>query len=109
MANNFKNYALSAVGTSPTTLYTAGAGVQSTIIGLTVANILPGTTITANVIVNISGSNYYMVKAASIDPGNSLVPIGGDQKLVLEAGDYISISTSNASSADVIMSLLEIS
>ena len=50
-----------------------------------------------------------MVKKAVIEPGNALVPIGGDQKLVLEAGDYIAFSTSDASSADVIMSLLEIS
>ena len=108
MANNFKNYGQAAVGTSPTTIYTAGAGVQSTVIGMTVSNILD-VSITANVIVNIGSSNYYMVKKASIDPGNSLVPIGGDQKLVLEAGDYIAVSTSNASSADVILSLLEIS
>lgn len=108
MANNFKNYGQAAVGTSPTTIYTAGSGVQATVIGMTVSNILE-TSITANVIVNIGSSNYYMVKKASIDPGNSLVPIGGDQKLVLEAGDYISVSTSNASSADVILSLLEIS
>lgn len=108
MANNFKNYGQSAVGTTPTTIYTAGAGVQATVIGMTVSNILE-TSITANVIVNIGSSNYYMVKKASIDPGNSLVPIGGDQKLVLEAGDYIAVSTSNASSADVILSLLEIS
>jgi len=108
MANNFKNYGQAAVGTSPTTIYTAGAGVQATVIGMTVSNILE-TSITANVIVNIGSSNYYMVKKASIDPGSALVPIGGDQKLVLEAGDYIVVSTSNASSADVILSLLEIS
>jgi len=108
MANNFKNFGQAAVGTSPTTIYTAGGGVQATVIGMTVSNILE-TSITANVIVNIGSSNYYMVKKASIDTGNSLVPIGGDQKLVLEAGDYIVVSTSNASSADVILSLLEIS
>lgn len=108
MANNFKNYAQSAVGLTPTTIYTAGVGVQATVIGLTVSNILE-TSITANVIVNIGSSNYYMVKKAQIDPGNSLVPIGGDQKLVLEAGDYVAVSTSDSSSADVIMSLLEIS
>ena len=108
MANNFKNFGQAAVGTSPTTIYTAGGGVQATVIGMTVSNILE-TSITANVIVNIGSSNYYMVKKASIDPGNSLVPIGGDQKLVLEAGDYITVSTSNASAADVILSLLEIS
>jgi hypothetical protein len=45
---------------------------------------------------------------ATIDPGSSLITIGGEQKLVLEANDSIKVSTSNASAADVILSLLEI-
>ena len=108
MANNFKNQFRASVGTTPNVIYTAGAGVQSTVIGMTVANILTST-ITVDVIVNSNALNYYMVKAAPIDPGSSLIPIGGDQKLVLEAGDYISVTSDTASSADVILSLLEIS
>lgn len=108
MANNFKNQFRSAVGTSPTVIYTAGAGVQSTIIGMSIANVLT-TPITIDVTVNSNAFIYYMVKDASIDPGSSLIPIGGDQKLVLEAGDSISVTSDTASSADVILSLLEIS
>jgi hypothetical protein len=107
MANTFKNQLQAAVGTSPTTIYTAGAGVSTTVIGMTIANIL-NTAITANVIVTSSAADYYMVKMATIDPGNSLITIGGEQKLVLEAGDILKVSTSNASAADVIVSLLEI-
>ena len=107
MANTFKNQLQAAVGTSPTTIYTAGVGVSATIIGMTIANIL-NTTITANVILTSGGSDYYMVKMAEIEPGNSLITIGGEQKLVMEANDIIKVSTSNASSADVILSLLEI-
>jgi hypothetical protein len=36
------------------------------------------------------------------------VPVGGDQKLVMEATDYLQVQTSSASSADVILSVLEI-
>jgi hypothetical protein len=108
MANNFKNYANSAIGTALSTIYTAGPGVQSSVIGMSVSNLLTSP-ITANVIVNISGSNYFMVKSAQIDPGSALIPIGGDQKLVLEAGDYVAVQSNTTSSADVIMSLLEIS
>jgi hypothetical protein len=107
MANTFKNQLQAAVGTSPTTIYTAGSGVSATVIGMTIANIL-NTTITATVILTSGGSDYYMVKMASIDPGNSLITIGGDQKLVMEATDVLKVSTSNASAADVILSLLEI-
>lgn len=107
MANTFKNQLQAAVGTSPTTIYTAGVGVSTTVIGMTIANIL-NNSITANVIVTSGASDYYLVKMASIDPGNSLITIGGEQKLVLEAGDVLKVSTSNASAADVIVSLLEI-
>lgn len=107
MANTFKNQLQAAVGTSATTIYTAGAGVSTTVIGMTIANIL-NSSITANVIVTSGASDYYLVKMASIDPGNSLITIGGEQKLVLEAGDVLKVSTSNASAADVIVSLLEI-
>jgi hypothetical protein len=107
MANTFKNQLQAAVGDTPTTIYTAGIGVSATVIGMTVANIL-NTSITANVIVTSSNSDYYMIKMVPIDPGNSLIVIGGDQKLVLEANDSIKVSTSDLSAADVILSLLEI-
>ena len=45
---------------------------------------------------------------ATIASGGSLVPVGGDQKLVLEATDYLQVQTSAADSADVILSVLEI-
>ena len=107
MANTFKNQVKAAVGTSPQTIYTTAVGVSTTIIGMTIANLL-NTTITANVILNSGGTDYYMVKMAPIDPGNSLITIGGEQKLVMTANDVLKVSTSNASSADVILSLLEI-
>ena len=49
-----------------------------------------------------------MVQNATISNGGALVPIGGDQKLVLEFGDYIQVQTSAVNSADVILSVLEI-
>jgi hypothetical protein len=58
---------------------------------------------------NAAGSNVHVLKNSTIPPGGALVPIGGDQKLVLEAGDYLQVNTSIASSADVIVSVLEIS
>ena len=107
MANTFKNQLRAAVGTSAETIYTANSGVSTTVIGMTIANIL-NTTITANVILTSGGSDYYMVKMAEIEPGNSLITIGGELKLVMEAADVLKVSTSNASAADVIVSLLEI-
>jgi hypothetical protein len=50
-----------------------------------------------------------LVRFATIPVGGSLVPIGGDHKVVLEATDQIKIETSASASADVILSVLEIS
>lgn len=110
MANNFKNNVLKAVGTTSQNVYAAASGVQATVIGMTIANIT-SSPISANVILKTSGASppdVYLVKDATIAPGGSLVPVGGDQKLVLEAGDYLQVNTSVASSGDVIVSVLEI-
>ena len=110
MANTFRNYTLKAVGTSASNVYAVGAGVQATVIGMSIANMIT-TPISASVIISGGGitSNVFMIKDATIAPGGALVPIGGDQKFVLEAGDYLQVNTSIASSADVIVSVLEIS
>ena len=108
MANNFKNYFLKDSGTTANTVYTVGAGVSATAIGMTISN-TTSSPITANVIVTSSSVDYYLVKGATIPVGGTLVPIGGDQKVVLEAADIIKIETSASASADVILSVLEIS
>jgi hypothetical protein len=108
MANNFKNYFLKNANTTSQNVYVAGAGVQATIIGMTIGNITTSP-ITANVTVVSGGTTYFMLQSATISNGGALVPVGGDQKLVMEAGDYMQVQTSAANSADVIVSVLEIS
>ena len=108
MANNFKNYFLKNANTTSQNVYVAGAGVQATVIGMTIGNIT-SSPITANVTVTSGGTTYFMLQSATISNGGALVPIGGDQKLVMEAGDYMQVQTSGANSADVIVSVLEIS
>ena len=104
MSNTFKNYFGKDVAAN-TTIFTAGGGVQATIIGMSIANITAAP-ISCNVFITASGVDYYMVKDASIAVGGALVPIGGDQKLVLEATDAIKCSAT--SNCDVILSVLEI-
>ena len=61
-------------------------------------------------IVNITSSavSYYLIKSGVVPVGGSLVIVGGDQKVVLEAADVLLVVTSAATSADVVCSLLEI-
>lgn len=114
MANTFKNNVLKAVGTTAQNIYAVATGsgtLSATVIGMTISNITTSP-ISANVFLTCSGGsapNVYIVQNATIAPGGALVPIGGDQKLVLEPGDYLQVNSSIASSADVILSSLEIS
>lgn len=108
MPNTFKNSFSKSVGTSAATVYTCPSATQTTVIGLSIANTTTGT-ISADAYITSGGTDYYLVKSATVPVGGSLVVVGGDQKTVLEAGDILKVVTSAASSADVVCSILEIS
>ena len=110
MANTFKRKVSQGIGTSATAIgsYTVGAATQTTVIGLTCANVTT-TAVTVDVILNDGTTNTYIVKGATVPSGGSLVVVGGDQKVVLEPNDSVTVTASTASSVDAIMSILEIS
>ena len=113
MANSFKSKTDTAVGTSPATIYTCPSSTETTIIGLTVANI---NTSQIEIDVQLDAStrtsgaedSVYIIKDAPIPVGSSLIVVGGEQKIVMEPGDTIKVTSNTASSADVAMSILEI-
>lgn len=113
MANEFKSKVDKEIGTSAVTLYTCGASTQTTIIGLTIAN-----RHTAQIEVDVeldttsrtsgAGDKVFIIKDAPIPVGSSLVVVGGDQKVVLEPGDNLDITSNVVASADAVVSVLEI-
>ena len=120
MANDFKRFAVTNVntsaGASASAVYSvpAGAGssaLEAIVIGITIANTSTAG-ITANVFLdNNAGSNdVHIVKNASIPAGSSLEVMSGN-KLVLQnsgsAGDILKMTSSTASAADGIVSVLE--
>jgi hypothetical protein len=105
MANTFKSY-LTANVTSQTTVHTAPVATQTTIIGLSVANVSTGAA-SLTVILSRSGSNFHLIKDAPIPAADSLIVVGGDQKVVMQAGDILRVTSSVA--VDVIVSVLEVS
>lgn len=100
MANTFKNYTSTGIGTSATTVYTVPAATTSVTIGLNVANV--GST-QINVDVQVAGA--YVVKGAPIPAGSGLSVLDG--KIILEATDTVVVTSNTAASADVILSVLE--
>jgi hypothetical protein len=83
------------------------ASTTAIAIGLTCTN-TTGSAITANVFLANATANTYIVANAPISSGASLIPIGGDQKIVLITGDKIYVQSSAATSIDAILSIMEI-
>ena len=115
MANTFKLKTKTGVnGAALTSVYTVPSSTTAVIIGLTIANI-KGASITADaqiVTASSSGENaddVYIVKDVPLPAGSSIEVMSGN-KIILEAGDIVKASGSNASGADadVILSIMEI-
>lgn len=94
--------------------YTApnSIGNKATVIGLTICNVnASGNAITVKAQAcdyQDSDAAYHLAFNTPIAAGGTLVLVGGDQKLVLEYQDKIKVSCNTASSAEVIISVLEI-
>lgn len=105
MANNFTSVMSKNIGIGAVSVYTATASSQTTLIGMTVAN-TSTVPITADVYITRSAVDYYIVKSADISIGGALVPLGGDQKIILIPSDIVKVVSSVATSVDVILSML---
>ena len=105
----FKSLATPNIGTSgsPSTVTpTVTSGNTATLIGLSLAN-TTGANITVSAkLAKSGGTSAFLVKDATVLPGGALVIVGGDQKVVLEAGDAVTAYASGSSSADAIVSYL---
>lgn len=107
MASTFRSYVGKELGNTPTTIFTATK--STTIIGFSLANITT-TPISASAQLYKYGADAaYIVKDAPIPSGGSLIVVGGDQKIVLEIGDFIVTTSNTLFSMDSVISTLEIS
>lgn len=110
MANTFLRKLSRNVGNVAATVgnLTVGSGNTAIVLGLTVCNVT-GASVNASVYVYDGAQNYHLVKDAPIPGGGSLVVVGGDQKVVLQAGDSMRVISDAVTSLDVVMSIMEIS
>ena len=109
MANTFTRKTSQNIGATATQIgaYTVAASTTTIVIGLVCTN-TTGSAITANVFLANASANTYIVANAPISSGASLIPIGGDQKIVMITGDKIYVQSSAATSIDAILSIMEI-
>lgn len=97
------NIGLSAVPTTVTD--TVSANTAHTIIGFSLAN-TSASTITISAKLNKGASSAFIVKDATVLAGGTIVLVGGDQKVVLEAGDSLTAYCSASTSCDAVVSYL---
>ena len=106
MANLFKSYTKANVGTSADDVYTVPAATTSVIIGLCLSN-TTGSPVTAGVSVDKSvGDTVYLAKNLEL-PDGTLYEFNAGNKIILETGDKLQVSSSTSSSIDVMVSVLE--
>lgn len=103
--NVFKSY-LTAGVTTQTTVHTAPAATQTTVIGLSLANVGPNVA-TVSATLTRGSTVVYVIKDAVVPAADSLILYGGDQKLVMQSGDLLKVTSSVAT--DIIVSVLEVS
>ena len=99
MVSTLKSYKTKSVTTERAVL-TVPAATIVTVVGMTVAN-ASGQTTEVSVLLD----DTYLVKDAVVMAGSAIVPVGGDQKVVVNASSSIKVVATNA--VDVICSVLE--
>ena len=108
MASAFKTATAQSVGTSLTAVYTCPSSTTSTVIGLYLCNQSGGSIEGSVEFYDASTTHHIGILSSSPIPrGTTIVAIGGDGKVVLEAGDIIKVQSNVASSIDVVLSYLE--
>ena len=108
MSNQFNKNLTVGIGTSPTTIYSTNSTTKSTVIGINIANTSNSDIFVDIKLIDENSLSGYLVKGVLVPANQSLAAMGGDQKLVMVGSNSLTVTSSVASSADVIVSVLEI-
>ena len=109
MANTVKNEVFNGSKTAANSnmiVYTAPSSTTTVVIGLTLANSTSGQ-ITADVKLSAGSNTVFLINNLPIPTGSSFEFMAGN-KIILEAGDAIIVSSDTAQSLDTVMSIMEI-
>ena len=120
MANTFKVFTIADVAVDSgtgSTLYTAGTGVTSVVLGLNIANKtstdrdvtvkLESNTGSRTVSNDANNENVTLLNEVSV-PADTTLEVFAGQKLVVETTDVITIGASAGSALDATLSVMEI-
>ena len=107
MAQNFRNSITRNTGATPVDILPeALVDSYDAVVGIRLVNVA-SSSITVDVYIVRSATNYYLIKNASITAGQSLELIDGGSKIILEANDKIMAVSDTATSLDTVVSYID--
>ena len=107
MAQNFRNSITRNTGATPVDILPeALVDSYDAVVGIRLVNVA-SSTITVDVYIVRSATNYYLIKNASITAGQSLELIDGGSKVVLHDNDKIMAVSDTATSLDAVVSYVD--
>ena len=107
MAQNFGNSITRNTGATPVDILPeALVDSYDAVVGIRLVNVA-SSSITVDVYIVRSATNYYLIKSAPIGVGQSLELIDGGSKVVLHDNDKIMAVSSTASSLDAVVSYVD--
>ena len=109
MATVFKNVLQSGVGTTPSTVLTTASNAKTTVIGLSLTNIIDSVILVSILVEDtVALTSAYFIKDVILPPNESLRVVNGGERLVLGASTSITLSANIDNSVDLVMSYVEI-
>ena len=107
MAQNFRNSITRNTGATPVDILPeALVDSYDAVVGIRLVNVA-SSSITVDVYIVRSATNYYLIKSAPIGVGQSLELIDGGSKVVLHNNDKIMAVSNTASSLDAVVSYVD--
>ena len=104
MAQDFRNVLKSATGTGPVSVLVAGD--YDAVIGIRLCNIV-ATSITVDVYITNTATNYYLAKGVNIPPNSAIELIQGGAKIVMNNTDVLKAQASASNSCAVYVSYID--
>lgn len=108
MATQFKNKVVKEVGTVPILGLETNAGTQSTVVGLSLANLTEGVIYSSILLHDDTSIEGYFLKDVPIPPNSSLRALDAGEKLILSPNNQLFFVCDQDEGLDVIISYVDI-
>ena len=108
MATQFKNKVVKEIGTMPILGLETNAGTQSTVVGLSLANLTESVIYASILLHDDTSIEGYFLKDVPIPPNSSLRALDAGEKLILSPNNQLFFVCDQDEGLDVIISYVDI-